>query len=100
MEVDSYPFHRRALTAFHQLSSDEQAEVLVILASLLETPPIQWPTPQAKRLAGDQSLYLVRVNDSLRILVQTGEGRKLEVMDLVRHETLESLAKTAAQNGR
>ncbi len=99
MEVGSYCFHRRALAAFHQLADEEQAQVLEGLASLVDVPAIQWTAAQAKRLPGDQSLYLVRINDSLRMIVRAVEGQKPEVMDMVRHETLESFTKTAAQTG-
>src|SRR5436309_2550664 len=90
MEVTNYKFHRRALAALNQLPADEQAQVLERLASLVDTLPAQWPAAQAKRLPGDPLLYLVRVNDSLRIIVRATEGQEPEVMDLVRHETLES----------
>jgi hypothetical protein len=37
----------------------------------------------------------VPVNDSLRVIVWAADGHKPEVMDIVRHETLESFAKSA-----
>jgi hypothetical protein len=98
MEVGSYKFHRRAFTALNQLAGDEQAQVLETLAALVDTPAAQWPAAQAKRLPGEQPLYLVRVNDSLRIIVRAADGQEPEVMDIVRHETLESFNK-AANNG-
>jgi hypothetical protein len=97
MEVGSYKFHRRAFTALNQLAGDEQAQVLETLAALADTPAAQWPA-QAKRLPGDQPLYLVPVNDSLRVIVRAADGQEPEVMDIVRHETLESFTK-AANNG-
>lgn len=100
MEVSSYPFHRRALTAFNQLTDEEQAEMLDRLAALVAVPTAEWPAAQAQRLPGDQSLYLVRVNESLRIIVRVIDGQKPEVMDIVRHETLESFTKAAARSGR
>ncbi len=99
MEVGSYKFHRRALAALNQLAADEQAEVLKGLAALAETPAAQWPVAQAKKLPGDQTLYLVRVNDSLRTIVRAADGQEPEVMDIVRRETLQSFTKAIANNG-
>lgn len=99
MEVGNYPFHRRAWMAFIQLPAEEQAEVLEKLASLVGTPAAQLPAGQAKKLPGDQSLYLVQVNDSLRLFLKAAENQKPEVMDFVRRETLESFTKAAAQSG-
>jgi hypothetical protein len=97
MEVRSYKFHRRAFTALNQLAGDEQAQLLETLAALADTPAAQWPA-HAKKLPGEQPLYLVPVNDSLRVIVRAGDGQEPEVMDIVRHETLESFTK-AANNG-
>jgi hypothetical protein len=99
MEVGSYQFHRRAFTALNQLTGGEQAEVLESLAALVDTPPTEWPAARAKRLPEEEPLYLVRVNDSLRIIVRAADGQVPEVMDLVRQETLESFTKAAAKNG-
>lgn len=95
MEVNGYSFHRRALTAFYELAAEEQAAVLQKWAALIETPASQWTPEQARRIPGDRSLYLARVNASLRIIVRAAEGHKPEVLDLVRNETLESFAQTA-----
>ena len=95
MAVSSYRFHRRAFTALHQLTANEQAQVLEELVGLVETPAAQWPPAQAKRLPGEPPLYLVRIDDSLRAIVSAPEGQEPEVMDLVRRETLEFFAKSA-----
>ena len=98
MKVGSYTFHRRAFMALNQLDADEQARVLEALAGLVETPAVQWPAAQAKRLPGDPPHYLVRLDDSLRAIVSVADGQEPEVMDLVRRETLESFAKSAANS--
>jgi hypothetical protein len=100
MEVGNYKFDYRAFTAFNQLATKEQAQVLETLATLADTPVAQWPATQAKRLPGNQHLYLVRVNDSLRVIVGLPDGQKPEVMDIVRRETLESFSKAAADSLR
>jgi len=99
MQLGSYKFHRRAFTALHQLPAEEQAQVLETLAALTDAPAAVWPADQAKRLPGSQPLYLVRVNDSLRAIVRAADGQEPEVMDVVRHETLETFTKAAARNG-
>lgn len=99
MEVGTYKFHRRALAAFHQLAGDEQAQVLETLATLLETPATRWPAARARRLPGDQPLYLVRVNsEGLRAIIRAPDGQEPEVLDIMRRETLDSFRK-AADNG-
>lgn len=98
MEVGTYKFHRRALMALNQLAADEQAQVLERLNHLVETPPIQWTAAEAKRLPGEPPLYLVRVDDSLRAMVQAANGHEPEVMDIVRRETLEFFAKSAGNS--
>jgi hypothetical protein len=100
MEIRSYQFHRRAAGALHQLAAEEQGQVLDAVAGLVDTPVAQWPAAQARRLPGDQPLYLVPVNDSLRVIVRAVDGQEPEVMDIVRHETLESFRKAAANNGQ
>jgi len=99
MEVGSCQWHRRAFTALNQLAGDEQAQVLERMASLVDTPAALWPATLAKRLPGDPSLYLVRINDSLRVILRSVEGQQPEVLDIVRHETLQSFATGAARNG-
>ncbi|MBL8793456.1 MAG: hypothetical protein JNM56_06110 [Planctomycetia bacterium] len=99
MAVGASKFHRRALTAFNQLSSEEQAQVQESLAALVGTPVAQWSATPVKRLPGDQSLYLLPVNDSLRAIVRADADQEPEVLDLVRHETLDFFARTAATNG-
>lgn len=98
MEVGSYKFHRRAFAALHQLAGDEQAQVLETLAALTDVPVGDRPAARAKQLPGPQPLYLVRVNDSLRAIVRAADGQAPEVLDVVRHETLESFTKAAAHN--
>jgi hypothetical protein len=99
MEVGNYRFHRRALGALNQLTGDEQTQVLEALTALAGTPTEQWPAAQVKKLPGDESLYLVRVNDSLRLIVRATAGQEPEVLDIVLHETLEFFARASAHNG-
>jgi hypothetical protein len=70
MENGRYEFHRRAVLGFQQLEADEQAQVRESLASLVHIAAEEWPPAQVKRLPGEPPLYLVPVNDSLRLIVQ------------------------------
>jgi hypothetical protein len=99
MEVGTYKLHRRAREALHQLDGDEQARVLETLAALAEIPAAEWPPPQARRLPHDPTLFLVRVDDSLRIFLRVVEGEQPEALDIVRQETLDAFAKAGSRNG-
>jgi hypothetical protein len=98
MDVGTYKFHRRATGALNQLTADEQAQVLETLAGLVEIPAAQWPAAKAKRLPGEPPQYLVRVNDSLRAIVQAADGQEPEVLDIVPRETLEFFANSAGKS--
>jgi hypothetical protein len=99
MEVGTFKFHRRARQALHQLDGDEQARVQETVAALGETPAAQWPPAQARRFPRDPSLFLVCVDDSLRLIVQVVEGQQPEVLDIVHQETLDIFAKANSRNG-
>jgi hypothetical protein len=94
MEVGKYTLHRRAMTALHQLSGEEQASVLERLADLVTLPPTEWPAAGVKKLSADGPLYLAPVTDSLRVILRAVPDQQPEILDVVRHETLESFAKT------
>jgi hypothetical protein len=96
MEIGRFKFHRRASTAFNELSSGDQARVLESVAPLAGTPLQQWPPRMVKKLRSDPDLYLLRIDDSLRAIVRAPEGIDPEILDLVRHETLESFAKAGS----
>jgi hypothetical protein len=92
MEVGKYTLHRRAMTALHQLPGDEQAAVLENLASLVTVPVADWPSFGVKKLPAEAALYLFNVNDSLRAILSAADGQQPEILDIVRHETLQSFA--------
>ena len=94
MEAARYTLHRRALMALQQLPDDEQAAVRERLVSLGDLPPAYWPGVGIKTIGADEPIYLLRVNDSLRVFIRALPGQRLEVLDVVRQETLESFAGT------
>jgi len=95
----SYRFHRRALAAFHELAEEERAHVEHALAALPQTSAGPWPA-HTRRIPGDQPLFIVPVDDSLRAMVLAGDGQPPEVMDFVPRETLELFAKAQPKNGQ
>jgi hypothetical protein len=92
MEFGGFGFHRRAFMALGELSSDDQAAILERLESLEELSPDDWHAIVVKRPGVAEPLYLLRVGDSLRVLIAAPEGCEPEVVDIVRHETLEQFA--------
>lgn len=96
MAFSTYKLHRRALMALHQLPEVEQKQLQERLTALLELPTAQWPAAWVNRLQGDPPVHLVRINDSLRVIVQAEDGRQPELMDIVRHDRLESFARSGA----
>jgi hypothetical protein len=94
MEVGHFQFHRRAFAALNELSPADRAKVLDQLAALNGIPRRDWSArQQVRKLGTDPALYLLRIDQSLRVIVRAPEGHEPEVLDLVRHETLERFAK-------
>ena len=99
MENGKYRFHRRASATFRELPVEEQSQTLERLAELSSIPVRDWTPELARRISGEESLYLVKVNDSLRLMVQADDGEVPVVMDIVRRELLQFFADTAVQSG-
>jgi hypothetical protein len=93
MENGHFRIHRRASMALGQLSDVDQARIVERLESLAELPPSKWPAKIVKRADVPTTLYMISVDNSLRLLVSAPEGQAPEVVDIVRHETLEQFAK-------
>ena len=94
MDVGQFQFHRRAFAALNELSPADRAKVLDQLAALDGIPRRDWSAgQQVRKLGTDPALYLLRIDQSLRAIVRAPEGQEPEVLDLVRHETLERFAK-------
>ena len=78
--------------ALVQLPDIEQARIMERLESLAHLPPSQWPARIVNRADVATTLYLISVDESLRLLIAAPEGQAPEVVDIVRHETLEQFA--------
>jgi len=93
MEVGRFQFHRRAFAALSELSPEDQTRVLDQLSALEGVPRQHWSTSLVRKLGTEPGLYLLRIDHSLRAIVRALDGQVPEVLDLVRHETLEKFAK-------
>jgi hypothetical protein len=93
MELDRFKLHRRADAVLNELPPADRVVVLERLAALAKVPPREWVARQVKMPGADASLYLVRLNDSLRAFIDLPANGSPEVLDIVRQETLESFAK-------
>ncbi len=93
MENGHFGLHRRASMALGQLPDIEQARVMQRLEALADLPPSEWPARIVKRADVATTLYLISVDESLRLLIAAPEGQAPEVVDIVRHETLEQFAR-------
>jgi hypothetical protein len=92
MENRGFDFHRRAFMALGELPDAERAAVLERLDSLSEAPPRDWRARVVRRAGIATPLYLIWIDDSLRVLIAAPEGRTPEVVDIVRHVTLQQFA--------
>ena len=81
-------FHRRAYFALESLPPEERSELLGKLNEIVALPVTEWPPHRVARFAGDEALYLLRVNESLRAILHAEQGGDVQVLDLVRHDTL------------
>jgi hypothetical protein len=88
MNESRFLLHRRALLAYNALTRSERDALDTAIARLVDQPETQWPAEGAVRLESTESLYMVRVDHSLRAIVRPAAGGQPEVLDLVRHETL------------
>jgi hypothetical protein len=100
METDTIPLDRLAKAMLHQLDSHEQAQVHETLAMLATLAPDRWPTIRVTEFPEGEKWLLIPVNDQLRLIVQVADGEPPFVVDLVRQERLDALAKLAARTGK
>jgi hypothetical protein len=81
--------HHRALLAYNTLTRREREALEAAVAPLTDQAEDHWAALGATRLDTAESLFLVKVDKSLRAIVRPTEGGQPEVVDLVRHEMLE-----------
>ncbi len=81
----------RVVAALDQLDDEERASVFAALQLLQRSHLGELPTPWVKRLAVAEPLYLVRASPHVRVIVRLAEQVPVEVVDIVRPETLQSM---------
>lgn len=96
MAKPRFHIHRRAMLAFEDLTTSERNALEEKIAPLADLSPNKWYSTSVVRLDTSQPLYLLRIDDSLRALVRPGLEGQPEIVDFVRHETLELFFKGAA----
>ena len=87
--MDTFKFHRLAKIVLDQLSAREQASVRRKLASLVGLAPVDWPTRLVKRVRSEPTMFMLRVDNSLRAVLRAVEGEQPEVLDIFRKEAAE-----------
>ncbi len=95
MREPPFLVHRRAFLAYHTVTPEERNAVEAVLAPLANLPEGRWPTAGAVRLESEEPLYFLRVDNSLRAIIRPAADGRPELLDLVRHETLERFFKGA-----
>ena len=96
MDLGGYKWHRRAYGSYLNMETDERARVMERLKILATIPVEQWPAVWATLVPGDPGLYLVKIDDSLRVFLQTKADEPSEVMDFVHQGTLDLFRKQPA----
>src|SRR5438105_607161 len=81
--------HRRAGPALDALSDADRRQVLEAVEQLQETEPDRWSKEKVVRLSDNQPVYLLRASPSLRVFVGYSGENGIEILDIVRQETLE-----------
>jgi hypothetical protein len=89
--MTSLPFaiRHQAFSSYTSLTPEERVVIQAAIEPLVGRPEQEWTAHGAIRLGSADPFYLLKIDASLRAIIQpTPEGRP-ELLDLVRHETLE-----------
>jgi hypothetical protein len=89
--VNDFPFlvRNRASMGYHNLARPDREALDRALERLAALPPERWPAAGAAPLKTPEPTYFLPVDKSLRAFVRPAEGGRLELLDLVRQETLD-----------
>ena len=99
--VSSRPkLHRRALFALDNLLPQEQNQVLTQFERLGHLPLPQWPMHEFRQLPGEENLYLLPIGPDSCVVFRLAAEAQPEVLDIVRHDTLEAFATNGQSPGR
>jgi hypothetical protein len=86
-----FAIHHLAFMGYTTLTPEKRAAIKAAIDPLVDRPEQEWMAHGAIRLGSAEPLYLVKVDPSLRAIVHPTPGGQPELLDLVRHETLEFL---------
>jgi hypothetical protein len=78
----------RARPALAILAEAERRQVIEATDALQRERPDHWPETKVVRLTPEEPVYLLRVSPDLRAFVRVQEPDQLELLDIVRPETL------------
>jgi hypothetical protein len=78
----------RARTALAALSAEDRRRVLEAADDLQHRPPKEWPGDQVLRISEDEPIYLLRVTPELRAFIRIVADGQVELLDIVREDTL------------
>jgi hypothetical protein len=84
-----FAIHHRVFSSYTMLTPEERAAIQAAINPLVDRPEQEWTAHGAIRLDSPEPLYLLKIDPSLRAVVQPTSGGRPEVLDLFRHETLE-----------
>lgn len=84
--------HPSVLAGLDVLSPEEKERVLNAIASLESFSPEQPMTPNIQKFRPEQPFYLLKVDNSLRLIFEINHRDEIEIQDLVRQETLEFMS--------
>ena len=100
MHEQRFTIHRRALLASDGLTPPEREAVAAAMGRLAELPADRWPDAGARRLAEEQPVFLLRLDDSLRVFVRPVPGGQPEILDITRREVLEQFREWLEHQGQ
>ena len=89
MTEQLYTLQQMARFGLGTLTEQERASFEVTMSRLLKTPVEEWSSAGVRKVVGDETFYVVPLDESLRALVRPTPEGLLEVLDFVRRETLE-----------
>ena len=98
MSATRVKVNRRATIAVDGLSEANRQRLMQTVEQLQGTDPSAWPTSQVVRLSGTEPVYLVRFAPDLQAFIQRTPANEIEILDLVRQETLEQF-RSPGRNG-
>jgi len=83
--------------AYEALSDRDKKRLMVFYHQIETEPNTLWKLYQAKKLPNIDNTYLLKLSEQLRAIVRI-EGNKIIILEVVKHETLQRLFSSKAEN--